>query len=75
MVLALNTVSGQIADISPKFLQHPDLKDILVVVDEDKKPYASDIYKGGNKDEKSSFRKNKLNENTSSEVTEIEEQI
>jgi len=38
MVLALNTVSGQIADISPKMLLHPKFKNILVPVGETVEP-------------------------------------
>ena len=52
MVLALNTVSGQIADVSPKMLLHPQFKDILVPVDEDAKPYNSAMYKPGTVEEK-----------------------
>jgi hypothetical protein len=52
MVLALNTISGQIADVSPKMLQHPKFKDILEVVDEGSKPYVAELYKGGSKKEK-----------------------
>jgi len=52
MVLALNTVSGQIADISPKMLLHPKFKDILVAVDENAKPYNSVLYKPGTAAEK-----------------------
>jgi hypothetical protein len=52
MVLALNTVSGQIADVKPKMLVHPKFKDILVPVDENAKPYNSALYKPGTVDEK-----------------------
>lgn len=52
MVLALNTVSGQIADVKPKMLVHPQFKDILVPVDENAKPYNSALYKPGTVDEK-----------------------
>ena len=52
MVLALNTVSGQIADVSPKMLLHPQFKDILVPVDENAKPYNSAMYKPGTVEEK-----------------------
>ena len=52
MVLALNTVSGQIADISPKMLLHPKFRDILIPVDENAKPYNSALYKPGTVDEK-----------------------
>ena len=52
MVLALNTVSGQIADISPKMLLHPKFKDILIPVDENAKPYNSALYKPGTVEEK-----------------------
>lgn len=59
MVLALNTISGQIADVSPKMLQHPKFKDILEVVDEGAKPYVAELYKGGSKKEKAA-RKPKI---------------
>jgi hypothetical protein len=52
MVLALNTVSGQIADIPPKMLLHPKFRDILVPVDENAKPYNSAMYKPGTVAEK-----------------------
>ena len=52
MVLALNTVSGQIADVKPKMLVHPQFKDILIPVDENAKPYNSALYKPGTVDEK-----------------------
>jgi hypothetical protein len=52
MVLALNTVSGQIADVKPKMLVHPQFKDILIAVDENAKPYNSALYKPGTVDEK-----------------------
>lgn len=52
MVLALNTVSGQIADVKPKMLVHPKFKDILIPVDKDAKPYNSALYKPGTVDEK-----------------------
>lgn len=52
MVLALNTVSGQIADVSPKMLLHPKFKDILIPVDENAKPYNSAMYKPGTVEEK-----------------------
>jgi hypothetical protein len=52
MVRALNTVSGQISDVPPKILLHPTFKDILVVVDEDRKPYAPELYQSGTKAEK-----------------------
>lgn len=56
MVLALNTVSGQIADVSPKMLLHPKFKDILVPVDENAKPYNSLMYKSGTVAEKEEER-------------------
>jgi hypothetical protein len=52
MVLALNTVSGQIADVSPKMLLHPKFRDILIPVDEKAKPYNSAMYKPGTVEEK-----------------------
>jgi hypothetical protein len=56
MVLALNTVSGQIADVKPKMLVHPQFKDILIPVDENAKPYNSALYKPGTVDEKIEHR-------------------
>ena len=56
MVLALNTVSGQIADVSPKTLLHPKFKGILVPVDQDAKPYNSVMYKPGTVEEKEEQR-------------------
>jgi hypothetical protein len=52
MVLALNTVSGQIADVSPKTLLHPKFKNILVPVDQDAKPYNPVMYRPGTVEEK-----------------------
>jgi hypothetical protein len=52
MVLALNTVSGQIADISPKMLLHPKFRDILIPVDENTKPYNAKMYRPGTVEEK-----------------------
>jgi hypothetical protein len=56
MVLALNTVSGQIADVSPKTLLHPKFKDILVPVEDGKKPYNPVMYKSGTVEEKKEQR-------------------
>jgi hypothetical protein len=52
MVLALNTVSGQIADVSPKTLQHPHFSKFLVPVEDGAKPYAPELYKSGTAEEK-----------------------
>ena len=57
MVRALNTISGQISDVPPKILLHPKFKDILEVVDEDRKPYAPELYQSGTKAEKAEQRK------------------
>ena len=59
MVLARNTISGRIADVSPKMLQHPQFKDILEVVDTDAKPYVPELYKPGTTQEKKTARKSK----------------
>jgi hypothetical protein len=75
MVLALNTISGQIADIAPKFLQHPTFKDILVEVNEDAKPYVAELYTPGTIEEKTALRKNKTEDTTPAEVAPIEEVI
>jgi hypothetical protein len=56
MVRALNTISGQIADVPPKILLHPKFKDILEVVDEERKPYAPALYQSGTKAEKAEKR-------------------
>lgn len=59
MVLARNTISGQIADVSPKLLQHPKFKDVLEVVDADAKPYIAELYSPGTKQEKAQKRHKK----------------
>jgi hypothetical protein len=59
MVLALNTISGQIADVSPKLLEHPKFKDILEVVEVDAKPYVAELYKPGTKTEKAARKSKK----------------
>lgn len=59
MVLALNTISGQIADVSPKLLEHPKFKDVLEVVEADAKPYVADLYKSGTKSEKAAKKSEK----------------
>jgi hypothetical protein len=59
MVLARNTISGQIADVSPKLLQHPKFKDVLEVVDADAKPYIAELYSPGTKQEKAEKRAKK----------------
>lgn len=56
MVLARNTISGNIADVSPKMLKHPKFKDILEVVSEDAKPYIPEMYAPGTKSEKKAKR-------------------
>lgn len=53
MVLALNTISGQVADVSPKMLEHPKFKDVLVAVEAGTKPYIAELYTPGTKEEKS----------------------
>ena len=74
MVLALNTISGQIADVSPKTLEHPKFKDILEVVEADAKPYVAELYKGGTKSEKAT-RKSKKEEVVVEAATEIEDEF
>jgi len=56
MVLARNTISGNIADVSPKMLEHPAFKDILVEVEADAKPYIPEMYAPGTKTEKKAKR-------------------
>jgi hypothetical protein len=67
MVLARNTISGIIADVSPKMLEHPTFKDILEVVDEDAKNYIPEMYSSGTKSEK----KAKRNDEPAIEETKI----
>jgi hypothetical protein len=62
MVLALNTISGQIADVSPKTLMHPKFKDILEVVDNDAKPYVAELFKPGTKQERAARKSKKADE-------------
>lgn len=57
MVRALNTISGQIADVSPKMLQHPHFSKFLVPVEDGAKPYVAALYKGGTVEEKEKSRK------------------
>jgi hypothetical protein len=45
MVLARNTVSGQIADIPAKMLEHPAFRDVLEEVSPEAKPYVPALYK------------------------------
>lgn len=56
MVLARNTISGQISDVSPKMLAHPKFKDILEVVSDNAKPYIPEMYAPGTKTEKKAKR-------------------
>jgi hypothetical protein len=74
MVLALNTISGQIADVSPKTLEHPKFKDILEVVEADAKPYVAELYKSGTKSEKAA-KKSKKEEVVVEAATEIEDEF
>lgn len=80
MVLALNTVSGQIADVSPKTLLHPKFKDILVPVDAGKKPYNPVLYKPGTVEEKVELRsgffakKKEMKEEETTSNIDIEEE-
>lgn len=74
MVLARNTISGQIADVSPKLLQHPKFKDVLEVVDADAKPYVAELYKPGTKQDKADKRIKKT-ETPAEETIEIDPDI
>ena len=83
MVLALNTISGQIADVSPKMLEHPKFKDVLQVVDGGAKPYVPELYKGAPKKEKAARKAEPVIEEVivkdepvvETESNEIEEEI
>jgi len=80
MVLALHTVSGQVADVSPKMLEHPHFKNYLVPVEEGRKPFHPDMYKGGTVEEKARtgfldrFKKLEDNEVAVENETHIEEE-
>lgn len=75
MVLVRNTISGQVAEVSPKLLQHPKFKDILEVVDADAKPYVAELYSPGTKQEKASKREKVAVEEVIEINSEIEEEI
>jgi hypothetical protein len=79
MVLALNTVSGQVADVSPKMLLHPKFKDILEVVEPGQKPYVAEMFMSGTKQERAEkkttpFKKKKKEPTFLSYVSEEKEQ-
>lgn len=76
MVLALNTISGQIADVSPKMLEHPKFKDVLVAVETGAKPYIAELYTPGTKQEKSARNaKNDTIKVDFGNVTVVEEEV
>lgn len=52
MVLALNTVSGQVSDVPPKLLVHPHFSKYLVEVSEGTKSYNPEMYHPGTVEEK-----------------------
>lgn len=80
MVLALHTVSGQVADVSPKMLEHPHFKNYLVPVEDGRKPFNADLYKGGTVEEKAKtgfldrFKKSEEDEVAVEIETHIEEE-
>ena len=69
MVMVRNTISGNIADVSPKMLLHPKFKDILEVVDANAKPYIPEMYEPGTKSEKAKKREKK--QETVEELVEV----
>jgi hypothetical protein len=73
MVYARNTLSGQIADVSPKLLEHPVFGKVLELVDTDAKPYVAELHKPGTKQEKAT--RNAIAEPvvTETEIPTIEE--
>jgi division protein CdvB (Snf7/Vps24/ESCRT-III family) len=73
MVLARNTISGQIANVSPKMLEHPQFKDILEVVDEGAKPYVAELYKSGTKQEKAANKSKKADVVSEDEIVAEDE--
>jgi hypothetical protein len=52
MVLALNTVSGQVSDVPPKLLVHPHFSKYLVEVEQGTKSYNPEMYHSGSVEEK-----------------------
>lgn len=56
MVLALNTVSGQVSDVPPKMLVHPHFKKYLVPVEDGQKSFVPEMYKPGTVEEKKEQR-------------------
>lgn len=74
MVLALNTTTGLIADVPPHFLEHDILKEVLVLADEDSKPYVPELYKSGTKEEKAAQR-NLKEEIVVTDVTTTKDEI
>ncbi len=79
MVLALHTVSGQIADVSPKMLQHPHFKKYLIPVEDGRKPYNPEMYKSGTVEDKADMGSALVDnvveeERTELEMTHIEEE-
>lgn len=74
MVLALNTISGQIADVSPKMLKHPKFKDVLEIVEQDAKPYVPELFMSGTKQERAT-RKSKKEELAFEEELVVEDEI
>ena len=75
MVFVRNTISGQVADLPPKLLQHPTFKGILEVVDADAKPYVPELYRPGTKEEKTSKRNKPAVEEVIETYSETEEEI
>lgn len=75
MVLALNTVSGQIADVSPRMLEHSHFKNYLELVDENAKPYVAELYTAGTVEEKAISRKSKNDPVVAEAATITEEEI
>lgn len=74
MVFVRNTISGQVADISPKLLQHPKFKDVLEVVEPNAKPYVAELYTPGTKQEKASKRDKLVVEEVIDTYSETEEE-
>lgn len=48
---ALHTISGQVADVSERIVNHPILGQHLVAVDAEAKSYAPELYKAKTVDE------------------------
>jgi len=70
-VKALNTISGQVADVAVRIVNHAVLGKNLVAVGDDTKSYSPDLYKSKTKEEfTSSPRRGRKGKSEESEAIE-----